>query len=103
MGFGPKGDLAAVVAGSPMLRSFRTPGRVKTRWLSEDVPYGLGAWSALGKQLGVPTPTIDAVMELGTAILGQASRATWRTPADMGLAGLDRNEMLRYARTGQHA
>ena len=87
-GFGPAGDLWAVINGSRMLTALRAPGAIATRWLTEDVPYGLATWAALAAQVGVPTPVMDAVVTLASAVLDTDCRAGARTPAALGLAGL---------------
>jgi opine dehydrogenase len=95
-GFGPKGDLWATINGSRMLTQLRAPGAINTRWLTEDIPYGLGAWSRLAAQLGVATPLMDALVTLASVALGQDFRQVTRTPEKLGLAGMDVGEMLRY-------
>jgi len=95
-GFGPKGDLWATINGSRMLTQLRAPGAINTRWLTEDIPYGLGAWSALGQQLGVATPLMEALVTLASVALGKDFRQLARTPAQLGLAGMDAQAMLRY-------
>ncbi len=87
-GFGPAGDLWATINGSRMLTALRAPGAINTRWLTEDVPYGLAAWSALAAQVGVATPVMDALITLTSAVLGSDCRAAGRSPADLGLDGL---------------
>ena len=99
-GFGPAGDLWSTINGSRMLTALRAPGALNTRWLSEDVPYGLGIWSTLGRQLGVQTPTINAVIQLGLIVLHEPPRAIKRTPRILGLKGMSADEMLAYAQTG---
>lgn len=94
-GFGPKGDLWATINGSRMLTQLRAPGTINTRWLTEDIPYGLGAWSSLGKQLGVATPLMDALVTLASVALGQDFWQLARTPEKLGLAGLDAGAMLQ--------
>jgi opine dehydrogenase len=69
-GFGPKGDLWSVINGSRMLTALRAPGSLETRWLSEDVPYGLGTWAALGDELKVDTPIMDSLIALASVVLG---------------------------------
>lgn len=95
-GFGPKGDLWATINGSRMLTQLRAPGAINTRWLTEDIPYGLGAWSRLGDQLGVATPTMQALVTLASAALQQDFWQLTRTPAQLGLAGMDKFAMLDY-------
>ncbi len=99
-GFGPRGDLWSTINGSRMLTALRAPGSLDTRWLSEDVPYGLGIWSKLGDILGVDTPIMDALIQLGLVVLGEPPNAIKRRPFDVGLKGLSRNEMLAYVTSG---
>jgi opine dehydrogenase len=94
-GFGPKGDLWATINGSRMLTQLRAPGAINTRWLTEDIPYGLAAWSLLGAQLGLATPLMQALVTLAGVALQQDFWAQARTPARLGLAALDRNELLQ--------
>ncbi len=42
---------------------------LNNRYLFEDIPTGLVPLSELGKVVGVETPTINAIIELGNAIL----------------------------------
>lgn len=95
-GFGPKGDLWAAINGSRMLTQLRAPGAVQTRWLTEDVPYGLGAWASLGDQLRVETPVMDALVTLGRVAAGIPSEAG-RGAAELGLLGMNAEGMVAYA------
>jgi opine dehydrogenase len=97
-GFGPKGDLWATINGSQMLTQLRAPGSLESRWLTEDVPYGLAAWAALGEQFGVPTPTLHALVEVASATTGIDFRKRARTPADLGITGLSKSQLLEYLR-----
>ncbi len=94
-GFGPKGDLWATINGSRMLTQLRAPGAINTRWLTEDIPYGIGAWSALGRQVGVATPLMDALVTLAGVALGQDFQQMIRTPQQLGLGGMDVATMLQ--------
>ncbi len=95
-GFGPQGDLWATINGSRMLTALRAPGALDTRWLTEDVPYGLAAWSKLGEQLGVACPTMRALVELTSAALGIDFWERARTPEHLGIAGMGKQAMLEY-------
>lgn len=97
-GFGPEGDLATTIAGSEMLTALKAPGMLETRWLTEDVPYGLAAWSALGEQLGVPCPTMRALVELIGTMLKIDFWEAARTPEDLGIVGLTRDSLLAFLR-----
>jgi opine dehydrogenase len=95
-GFGPKGDLWATIHGSRMLTQLRAPGAVQSRWLTEDVPYGLAAWASLADQVGVETPVIDALVTLGLVITRLDGCAMGRGVRELGLGGMTRAEMLSY-------
>jgi len=95
-GFGPKGDLWGTINGSRMLTQLRAPGSLDTRWLSEDVPYGLATWAALGEQLSVSTPIMRSLVRLTSAATGQDFGKTARTPRDLGIAGLSAQRLLSY-------
>jgi opine dehydrogenase len=95
-GFGPKGDLWAAINGSRMLTQLRAPGGLNTRWLTEDVPYGIAAWALLGEQFGVPMPTMRALVDLCGAALGVDFWKSARTPTDLGIAGLSREALAEY-------
>jgi opine dehydrogenase len=92
-GFGPKGDFWSTINGSKMLTALRAPGQVETRWLTEDIPYGLATWAALGDQLGVETPVMDALVTLASATLGRDFRAETRR--------FDASELPVLANAGQ--
>ncbi len=83
-----------------MLTALKAPGELDTRWLSEDVPYGLRAWSGLGAALGVPTPIIDAVISLGLTVLREPLDTNRRTLADLGIDGLTGDEIRAYVAAG---
>jgi opine dehydrogenase len=95
-GFGPAGDLWGTINGSAMLTVLRAPGQINTRWLTEDVPYGLVPWSDLGGQLGVATPVIDATIALASAALGTDFRQEARALASIGLRSLDSVDLANF-------
>lgn len=101
-GFGPDGDLWSVINGSRMLTALPAPGAVETRWLTEDVPFGLVTWAALAAVANVPTPMLDALVTLASAVLGQDFRQSGRSLASLGLAELSPAEIVAYA-TGRSA
>ena len=95
-GFGPRGDLWATINGSRMLTQLRAPGAIQTRWLTEDVPYGLASWAGLADQLGVETPMMDALVKLGLVVTHLDDVNAGRGPKQLGLAGMSGTQMLEY-------
>jgi len=64
------------------------PDRIDTRYLSEDVPFGLATWSALGRLWGVKTPTIDATLTIASAMLGRDCFADGLSAEALGISHL---------------
>jgi len=95
-GFGPQGDLWATINGSRMLTQLRAPGALETRWLTEDVPYGLAAWSLLGEQLGVECPLMRSLVDVASATLDTDFWAVARNMDELAIAGLDKRQLLQH-------
>ena len=70
------------------------------KYISEDVPVGLMPMRALGAAAGVPTPRIDAVVELACTLAGDEFSDTARTLERMGLAGMDARGIKRVVADG---
>jgi len=102
-GFGPRGDLLTTIHGSEMLTQLRAPGALDTRWLTEDVPYGLAAWSALGKQYGVECRTMESLVDSTSILLKRDFRSESRTLAALGIEGLSQDQLKELLATGQPA
>jgi opine dehydrogenase len=79
-----------------MLTQLRAPGSLQTRWLSEDVPYGLRTWAELGEQAGVPMPVARALVTLGDQVMGVDSWRAGRSLAHLGIAGLSHADLENY-------
>ena len=64
------------------------------RYLNEDVGYGLVFLSKLGRQVGVETPTIDAVIQVTSVLMARdyAGEAV-RTPETLDIAELSAKEL----------
>jgi opine dehydrogenase len=63
------------------------PNSLGHRFLVTDVGSGLVAWSALGKVAGVPTPTIDAVVQMAGALTRRNFFEEGRNLRNLGLEG----------------
>lgn len=79
----------------------RAPKTVYTRYISEDIPMSLVPIASLGELVGVPTPTIDAVILLGSTLHGVDYRAQGRTAESLGLAGMSLKEIRRFILDGE--
>jgi opine dehydrogenase len=64
------------------------------RYINEDVGYGLVFMSGLAKQIGVETPTIDAIIQVTSVLMNRDYAAeALRTPESLGIAGLTVEEL----------
>src|SRR6188768_2249239 len=64
------------------------------RYLTEDVGYGLCFLSDLAARLGVPTPSIDALITIASTVLARDFRSeAVRTISSLGLDGLSPEEL----------
>jgi len=73
------------IHGNP---AFPAPDSVNTRYINEDLPFGLCPWSSIGRQWGIPTPTIDAVVQIASTMLGTDYFTAGITVDDLGIAGM---------------
>jgi opine dehydrogenase len=80
---------------APGFRGIKAQGLLDHRYLNEDVGYGLVFLSDLGRRVGVPTPAIDAVIEIASVVRGEDFRGqSPRTLATLGLAHWDLIDLL---------
>jgi opine dehydrogenase len=79
------------------------PDSMRTRYITEDVPYGLVSVASIGRQLGVPTPRLDAIINLACMANGEDYWTLGRSAETLGLAGMDAAAMARYALHGTPA
>lgn len=77
-----------------------TPKSFDHKYVTEDVPVGLIPMRSLGAACGVPTPMIDAVIELVRGLTGKDFSPDARTLQRMGLAGLDAIGIRRVMEQG---
>ncbi len=103
-GFAPTllGDLYETLKSSAFSDStFATgPNALESRYITEDVPYALCLMASIGREVAVPTPTIDAMIHLASIATGTDFAAQGRTVDSFGLGGLGRDGLLAASTTG---
>jgi opine dehydrogenase len=87
-------DYGAAYRTAPGFLGIGAQPRLDHRYLNEDVGYGLVFLSTLGRQVGVDTPTIDAVIQVASVLMARdyADEAV-RTPGSLGVADLSAREL----------
>jgi opine dehydrogenase len=81
---------------APGFRGIKAPGQLDSRYLTEDVGYTLVFFTDLARRFDTPTPVMDAVIEVTSAVLGRDLRGdAGRTMRTLGLDRLSDDELLR--------
>jgi hypothetical protein len=74
-------------ATAPGFRGIRAQRKLDDRYVTEDVGYTMVFLTDLGRQIGVPTPIMDAIIEIASTVLGRDFRGEQRrTMASLGLS-----------------
>jgi opine dehydrogenase len=60
-------------------RGIKAPTQLNMRYITEDVPTSLVPISSIGDKFGVPTPTINSIIDLASILTGTDYRANGRT------------------------
>lgn len=79
---------------SEVFLKIKGPTSLRSRYLTEDIPLGLVLWSDIGKAIGVPTPNTDALITIGSTLLGENYRESGMTLEKLGLGGLNRDQLV---------
>jgi opine dehydrogenase len=77
-----------------------TPNSLDHKFITEDVPTGLIPMSALGAAAGVPTPVIDALVEVVRTMTGRDFTDEARTLARLGVDMMSADEIRRVMDEG---
>jgi opine dehydrogenase len=94
-------ELYRNVHGNISLTPITGPHDIFNRYLTEDVPYGLVPWSYIGKEIGVETKYMDAVVNIYNIIHGRDWWKEGRNMSDIGLKGMDIHQIKNYLKTGK--
>jgi|LSQX01.1.fsa_nt_gb opine dehydrogenase len=79
-----------------MATRVKGPRTIEDRYITEDLPYGLVPMSELGKKLGVKTPVIDALINIGCVVCKSNFWETGRTLQKLGIDALEKDELLKF-------
>jgi len=99
-GYGPKGTAWEALNGSTSLTPIKGPSDLKSRYLSEDIPYGLVTFASIAAQIGVETPIMNSLIHLGMALLRRRPEDGCRNAEHLGIRGMDAGQLLRAVTDG---
>ncbi len=91
----PGQDLYQAIHNTEAYRGIKAPQGIQHRYIFEDVPMSLVPISSIGQTLGIATPTIDMIIDLGSLLLGADFRAQGRTVERLGIAGMSVKDIHR--------
>ncbi len=91
--------LLEAMQANPGYRDVKAPRTIQHRYISEDVPTSLVPIASLGEMLGVPTPSIRAMIHLASLMHGVNYWAEGRTVQCLGIEGMSVKD-LRFLVVG---
>jgi opine dehydrogenase len=92
------GDTAAAIRAGEANASIGGPDSLAHRYYREDFPYAVTPFLAFARIGGVPAPLADALATVAGALLGLGATERCLDAAGLGIAGLDRDELLELVR-----
>lgn len=93
-------DLFYEINGAHDLVVIKGPTSVKSRYFTEDIPFGLVPWIQLGERAGVQTPLLRALLAIGGVIIEQDPWQPGRTLASLGIAGMSIDRLRAFLERG---
>lgn len=78
----------------------KSPSSLDNRYIHEDVGYGLVPMTALARLAGVPTPTMDALIQVASEVMQIPFAERGLTLDKLGLAGVKPEALVRYVLEG---
>jgi opine dehydrogenase len=93
--------LYEAIQANPGYQGIKAPRNLRHRYIFEDVPFSLVPMVSLGRQFGVNTWAIDAMVRLACVAHGTNYYERGRTVEHMGLRGLRVSEVMRYVQEGE--
>ncbi len=89
-------DLYTAVQANPVYAGIKAPPSLDARYITEDVPMSLVPLAEFGRLAGVPTPAMNAVIDLANIVHGRDYRRDGRTLERMGVGGLGPAELVKF-------
>nr|VFJ50309.1 MAG: opine dehydrogenase [Candidatus Kentron sp. FM]VFJ56488.1 MAG: opine dehydrogenase [Candidatus Kentron sp. FM]VFK08296.1 MAG: opine dehydrogenase [Candidatus Kentron sp. FM] len=97
---GDSSTLASAFRTNAAYSAIYHPDTLYSRYIWEDIPYGVMPVISLGAALGAPTPAMEAVVGICKAMFRMDWDREARTLENLGLGGLNKRELLQFMITG---
>ncbi len=93
-------NIYEIISSNPEWAKIKGPDGLRNRYFTEDIPFGVVPWASLAKAIGVATPIMDSLINIGCWILEENCWESGRTVADLGLEGLSQEQILDFVENG---
>lgn len=98
LAYGAQGnDLRESMRANPGYRGIMAPNRLSIRYISEDVPSSLVPMASIGNKFGIPTPTINSIIEIASTINNTDYWSIGRTVEKLQIAEMSLRELRLLA------
>jgi len=87
-------------AFNPIFQWSKAPNTFQSRYLTEDVPYGLAAVENLGKKAGIATPIVTSIINIAEILVGKDLRKDCRTLNKLGMGEMSIEEIIKLLNEG---
>ncbi|MDR0621999.1 MAG: NAD/NADP octopine/nopaline dehydrogenase family protein [Deltaproteobacteria bacterium] len=95
-------DFYRATHGDVDLTPIAGPNDIFNRYLTEDAPYGLVPWAAIGRLVGVDMPVTNGVIDIYNVIHERDWRSEGNNATKLGLEGLGLEEIQKYVTSGNY-
>jgi opine dehydrogenase len=95
----PGTDVATAIRTGKANSTIKAPDSTSHRYYREDLPYGLLPFTILADIAGVPVPAAQALLQLGTTILGHDVMSSGLDRHRLGLEGASLDDLLAIVRS----
>jgi len=93
-------QLYAAGHGAISLTPISGPNSISSRYLTEDAPFGLVPWAAIGELLGVSMPMTNSCIDIYNVVHETDWREKGLIADDLGISGMTKEQLIKYVRTG---
>ncbi len=93
-------NLNEMITTNLAYKSITAPNSLTSRYIIEDLKYGLVLISSIGEKYGIATPTIDAVIHMASVLNKVNYKKEGTTLEKLGLDKLSKTEILTYLQDG---
>ncbi len=98
---GAKGkNIYETTALNKMYQWSKAPNTFQTRYLTEDIPYGLAALEDLGKKVGITTSIVTSMINIAEILVGKNLRKDCRTLNKLGMGEMNIEDIIKLIDEG---